>query len=70
MNTGEIDVGPDSDQIQHSFILRIWWEAGEDPKNGEWRGFIEYVNFRKQSYFRGMHTLPRIIDRLIEKKIS
>lgn len=46
----------------HSFVVRVWREHGEDPKNdGEWRGWLEHVQSQGRHYFRSASEIPAIV---------
>lgn len=47
----------------HSFVMRIWRENREDPRDpGEWRGWIEHVQSAQRHYFRTVSDIPNIIS--------
>lgn len=53
------------DKLPHhdgSFVVRIWWEHGEQPLETEnWRGWVQHVRNGKHIYFRNLATLSAFI---------
>ena len=45
-----------------SFVVRIWWEAGDAAEAGQWRGWIQHARSGHQIYFASLRDLVEFIE--------
>jgi len=46
----------------HSFIVRIWLENREEPKDpAVWRGWLEHVQSEQRHYFHDLSEISHIV---------
>jgi hypothetical protein len=57
------------DREAHSFVIRIWQENSEDPKQtAVWRGWIRHVQSKKQHYFSDVADISRVVAHYLDKE--
>ncbi len=59
------------ENINHSFIVRIWVEPREvtDPQVA-WRGMVQHVMSGERAYFRSYEEMVSFISHLVSVDIS
>jgi hypothetical protein len=57
---------PMSKRANHSFIIRIMVEPGEQSgAHVEWKGMVQYVTSGERRYFRNINDIPMLIQRIL-----
>jgi hypothetical protein len=51
-----------NEQIQHTFIVRIWAETAMGAAPLQWRGMVEHIASRQRLYFTSMNDLNDFIN--------
>jgi hypothetical protein len=58
-----MDMSNDPAKHGGSFIVRIWWERGDDGQaGGHWRGWVQHVRNGHQAYFTTLRDLNAFIE--------
>ena len=62
MNPSEPEYMTRFEKEAHSFVIRLWRENRDDPKNkAVWRGWVDHVQSGKRHYFQEVSTIQEII---------
>ena len=52
-----------------SFVIRIWWEAGRPPSDGQptWRAWVQHARSGDAAYVQNVEGLLAFIERRVGK---